>query len=274
MSTNEELVELVRAGHVEALGVLWDQIERLAGFYAFQYSRRLADRTDAVELQQDLLYGCGWPALCAAVETYKPEKSKFSTWFSLYFKQEVYRFLGWQNRAGGDGKPVVIKPDAMGHAARSLDAPVDEFDEDSAALMDFVPDERAQDAYEAVETDVYQAQLRAALDAALDTLDRSASDVLRQRYLEGRTLKEIADSRGVTAGAIQLKERKAILRIRQSPARRRLERFLDDETSFYSGTGRQAFERSGSSQPERLAIRRDEMRQRMIERMSVNAETY
>lgn len=253
--SNEELVLLIQQGDAGRLPELWAQIEGLARHFANRYAKALTRGgidTNAAELFDDLFYGCGWPALAAAVETFDGAAGAvFSTWYGYYFKQEVYALRGWRWR---DGETVQL--DAAAHAT-SLNVPIGD-DGDGAELQDLVPDPHSADGYKDAERRIFNDQLHAALLACLDTLPAEQREAITGTYFDGLTLRKLGECDGSTAAQIRQRQVNGLQRIRRSNAcRKRLEPFSAPNAAVYSAGlcgGLQAFKTDGVRSTEQAAI--------------------
>ena len=245
--SNEELVAVIQAGAPERMGELWQQVERLVSWKASRVMTALNGR-GGVEF--DDLYQSGYPAMVAAVDSYKPEHGLFSTWFMLHLKTAFAEATGYRsNRQQRD--PI--------HNAVSLDTPLTD-DADSSDLMDIVADPAGAGRMEAVEEAIYRQQLHDALEAALEAIPEECSTVLRQRYYEERTLSDLAEVQGVSMEIVRKKERDALRRLRNPKTACRLRPFYDFD--FYCGTGLGAFRHTGMSIQERYLLIEEERKER------------
>jgi DNA-directed RNA polymerase specialized sigma subunit len=114
------LVAAIQAGERDRLPALWDEVERLIKWW----SNRLIVNIPGADFND--LYQCGYIALAAAVNTYKPvENASFAHWLAFYFKNEVAAFMGFRNK------------DPLRYA-ESLDAPLAE--DSKTTLADTIPD--------------------------------------------------------------------------------------------------------------------------------------
>ena len=244
--SNEELVAAIQAGE-DRMGELWDQIEKLVMWKAHRVMTAL-DGRGGVEF--DDLYQSGYPALVAAVDSYKPECGAFSTWLGYHLKTAFADATGYRSKKQQQD-PI--------HRATSLDTPLtDETDSDD--LMAITPDPAGMNGLEAAEEAIYRQQLHDALEAALDAIPEDCGEILRQRYYEGRTLADLAEVHGVTPERVRKKEYEAIRHLRRPKAACHLRPFYDFD--FYCGTGLGAFQHTGMSIQERYLVIEEERRER------------
>ncbi len=244
--SNEELVAAIQAGE-DRMGELWDQIEKLVMWKAHRVMTAL-DGRGGVEF--DDLYQSGYPALVAAVDSYKPECGAFSTWLGYHLKTAFADATGYRSKKQQQD-PI--------HRATSLDTPLaDETDSDD--LMAIIADPAGMKGLEAAEEAIYRQQLHDALEAALDAIPEDCGEILRQRYYEGRTLADLAEVHGVTPERVRKKEYEAIRHLRRPKAACHLRPFYDFD--FYCGTGLSAFQHTGMSIQERYLVIEEERRER------------
>lgn len=244
--SNEELVAAIQAGE-DRMGELWMQVEKLVMWKAHRIMAVL-DGRGGVEF--DDLYQSGYPALVAAVDSYKPECGAFSTWFMLHLKTAFAEATGYRTRRG--------RNDPLNNSL-SLDTPLtDETDSDD--LMAIIADPAGMKGIETAEEAIYHQQLHDALEAALDTIPDQYSEVLRQRHYDGLSLAEIGESRGVSAEYVRRLEYKAIRYMHRPSIACHLRPFCDFD--FYCGTGLSAFQHTGMSIQERYLVIEEERREK------------
>ena len=109
--SNEELVAAIQAGE-DRMGELWIQVEGLVKWTA-KHRIAILEGRGGVEFED--LYQSGYPALVAAVYSYKPDKGAFSTWFMFYLRTAFAEATGHRT--------AKQKLDPL-NAALSLDTPL------------------------------------------------------------------------------------------------------------------------------------------------------
>lgn len=244
--SNEELVAAIQGGE-DRMVELWEQVADLVKWKANRVISALEGR-GGVDFED--LYQSGYPAMVAAVGSYKPECGAFSTWFVYHLKTAFAEATGYRS-AKQQRDPI--------HRATSLDIPLTD-EAGSSTLMDLVPDPCGLATLEAAEHRLYLRQLHEAMEAALAQLPEKYRDTLRQRYYEGRTLAELAQVQGLSAGRIHEMERKALRLLRHPATASHLRPFYDFD--FYCGTGLGAFRHTGMSIQERYLIIEEERKER------------
>ena len=237
--TNEELVAKIQAGAVDGMGQLWEQIEKMVKWKANRVMTALAGR-GGVEF--DDLYQSGYPAMVAAVDSYSPEKGKFSAWLMLHLKTAFAELTGYRTQTG--------KNDPLNNAV-SLDLPLSD-DGDSAVFGDLIPDKQAADTLAAVEERAFLEQLKATMDDVLLGIPERERDVLRLRYWDNMTLEAAGERQGISRNQVRQLESKAIRTLRRPENKKRLLPFYD--FNVYSGASLGAYRASGMSVQERYLL--------------------
>lgn len=245
--TNEELVAKIQAGERDRLPQLWSQVERFvakrANHIMTMYAVGYMANSGGVEF--DDLYNSGYLALVAAVDTYQPEKGmKFISWFAFFVKTAFGNAGGWTSQ----------KNDALRRAV-SLDAPIDGED-DSDPISQIVEDTGAAQDIQAVEDKIFQEQLHAALERAMQQLTVEETEAIKGKYFEGRELSKI-EKNAVLRGMAKLK---------RPTGHRELLPYIEGRTPFYLRVGVQAFQRDGESSVERIVFLRDRLRMQILGR--------
>lgn len=235
---NEELVLRIQSGE-DLYAELWERVRRFVRKQAKAYIRYFPD--SIIDLD-DLVQG-GYLALVDAVGAYDPAGGTFLSLLMFYLKRV------WREMYGLRGRREVLDN------AVSLDEPID--DDGDATRLDLLPDDRAEQAFVDVEDDVYRDQLRAALEKALDAAPHG--DVVRRRYFQGQTGKEIASELGVSVSRVGQCESECKRYLRHGPYTRELQQFLDANTNFYMQVGPDSFNRTHTSAVETLVLRREDL---------------
>lgn len=239
-----ELVSLIQQGDTSRMEELWLAVEKFVRFYAAKYvvlwNLRVEDLDD--------LYQSGYFALLKSVELWEPDKGSFLTYLACSLRTAF--------ADAAKGRSCRRRNDPLNYAA-SLDAPLDSDDPDGSTLADIVQDPRDQIAE--AEDRIYNEELHAALETALSGLPERQRAVLRALYFQNLTFKQSAAVMGVSTGVIGQLQRDGLIRIRQSAAKRKLERFLDNETNFYQHVSVDKFNQTHESAVEKIVLRRDRL---------------
>ncbi len=289
--TNEELVFRICSGEdpAESMNQLYDQIKPLIQFFA---RKCLGCGVDLEDLEQE-----GFLGLYDAVSGYDPGKGvKFATYARRWIFQKMVRYIqdngcalripvhaqellrkygrfcGTFKKNYGiepSGAAVAaflgvsleqveqIKENAVKTALVSLDAPAVGLDGDEKATLGDM-----QAAGGNLEDDVLERvqrqELRRVLWECVDGLPGDLPEVIRRRYQDGETLKQIGAATGVTIEAVRQQEAKSLRELRQPSCTKRLLPFLPEEEEIYSaalkGGGAGRFQRTWTSSTERVAL--------------------
>ena len=239
--TNEELALMVQAGEQDQLPALWDQVQRLcykiAGRY---YELTLGNIAVSVEdLRQE-----SYLAMVEAVRRFKPEMGSFNSILDLCVRRRCRVALGQKLSRNGRVK-------YEHYDKRSLDEPG--MGEDTRPLKDKLVDDSLPGPTDAMELDELQRDVR----EAVDKLPRVEGEIVRDHYLEGVPIREIAEERGVTVGRIQQRKLEALERLRSD---QRMKEYA--EINFHQHKGVRGFKSSGSSVVEDLVLRIEAARER------------
>ena len=285
--TNEQLVTLIRAGENEAdtMLKLWQQNQGYIGKIAMSYQAY----EDIEDLKQQ-----GYIGLCHAVNSYRPDEGVlFMSYAAFWIRQSMQRYIEdcgsvvripanmrqsmrkykkmvslFQSQFGRKPtdreaclyldvsynrleelkKGVVL--DNMG----SLDIPIGE--EQDCSLYDVIP---GSEGIESTVLDkVQQEELKALIWPLVDALPGKAPEVIRARFLDGKTLKETGQQIGTNIEAARQWQEKGFRELRKPAVRKKLIPFVREDERIYSrglvGNGVGAFNRTWTSSTERAAI--------------------
>ncbi len=283
--TNEQLVARIRAGEnvSENMPQLWQQVKAFIHILAKRY-QGMADLED---LEQE-----GYLALYPAIDGYDPDKGAlFLTYAEYHISQAMRRYvlmnkgsLRLSFRAHGlamkykkfcnafllqhgqepsdrdaaqhMGLSVTqireIRQNAVLDNVGSLDAELP--DSEDITVGDTVPSGEDMEGDAADRLD--QEHLRTAIWSMVDSLPDRQPDVIRMKYRQGMTLKEIGEVHGLSIETIRKAERKGMQALRQSHKVRQLKAFLSEfaEAQAYKGNGVNQFNRTWTSSTERVAL--------------------
>ncbi len=295
--TNEQLVARIRAGENvgENMSQLYEQVKRFIHAVAWRYR----DSGMVEDLEQE-----GFLALYDAVDGYDEAQGvRFLTYAEYWIRQRISRYL--QANGSSLRLPVhcrekllrykrlcssfqlehgrepsereiarlmgltleqirEIKGNACMARVGSLDAPMKGLEEDGVTVGDVVA---SGDNLEGAALDrVQSAQLCAALWECVDSLPGQQPAVIRQRYQDGMSLREIGEAQGTTAEAVRQIHAKALRELRASRFSKRLRPFLPEAEQIYSmglrGNGVGKFHRTWTSSTEKAALWLDEQEER------------
>lgn len=211
--SNEELVELIKNGDNGALPLLWEQVRRFIKQRAMIYYNRFGDNKHGIEV--DDLIQQGYFAVLEAVKYYSPEKGyAFTTYLTKTLKKAFRTAAGIRTK----------KRDMLDYAL-SLDEPVGGEDED-ITLLDLVADITPGNTPDDYIENVYNQELRHALDKALEVVSEKQREIVYLHYYFGLSLRQIAEATNTSFENVSEKEYNAFLRIRRSRQGRILRHFL------------------------------------------------
>lgn len=284
--TNEELVIKIKAGAdtAENMLALWEQNKR----FIYSIAKRYKGLAEMDDLEQE-----GYLALYDAVDGYDPELGyKFLSYAEHWIKQRIMRYImnngtvripvhegeklreykklvnAYRIHLGrkpsrheiahnmGISYNVVIELEKADQMAKlgSLDSYLSE-DDDSETVGDMVADDVD------IETDVLEKvqreQLKEVLWSMVDALPEQQAEVIRQRFQEEKSLRNIGEKIGVTPDRVRSIEANALRGLRRSRNTRVLKSFLLDERTYsmgLNGTSVECFNRTWTSSTERAAI--------------------
>lgn len=244
---NAALAALAATGNAFALGQLWEINRGLLRslfwrWYPANKALAAAGGMTVEDFEQE-----GYFAVQYAAQTYRPEKGSFSTWLAQAMQRQIGLALTNGHRrtvTGQDGKAVTIAADPL-NSCKSLDVPVDAEDESAATLGDLQPDPAAAGDMQDAEERIYQEELHNALEEALGKLADREERVVRARFYEQKTLKEVAAAEDASIERMRRITAKAFRDLRNNTS---LRRWHEDiiSTHAWHGTGFTAWARGGS----------------------------
>ena len=286
--TNEQLVLRIRAGEnvAENMLALWQQCRVIIVELARKYSA-VAEQED---LEQEAYF-----AISKAVDSYDHEKgASFLTWARFWIRQQMVRYIqnhGTVRLPVHSGERIrkyrELQSAFLMHIGRlpdtreycyylgcseevlqgvqkaeqmrkigSLDIPLPGIEDGDISVGDSVADQTDQ--YRDVLDDMERQQLKAVLWPMVDTLPGNEPEIIRKRYQEGLTFKEIGKDLGLSMEAVRQWERKGLGELRKPSRSRILREFLDDERIYNSalhGNGVSSFSNTWTSSTERVALK-------------------
>lgn len=244
---NAALAALAATGNTFALGQLWEINKGLLRSLFWRWYPSHKAMADAHGLTADDFEQEGYFAVQYAAQTYQPEAGSFSNWLGQAMQRQINQALTGGHRRNvtdADGKQHTVSADPLNHCA-SLDVPLDDEDGGAATLGDLQPDPAAAGELLDVEERLYQEQLHAALEEALYKLTEREEMVIRGRFYEQKTLKEIAADAGTSLERVRQITSSAFRHLRGNT---RLRRWHDEIITSHAwhGTGFTVWEASGS----------------------------
>ena len=235
---NEELARRIQAGERELLPDLWEGVRGFVYKEAVRWCQAWQSRRPGLEVD-DLAQRC-FIEMCEMLEQYDPDKGAFITWLKYPLLTAFCVEVGCRT-------PAQLKRPENG--AVSLNTPVGGEDED-LTLEGTLEDPGASLALDAVLDGVYQAQAAQIVGRAVDALSPRQQFVIRRRYYEQKSQREIAEEIGVSGAQIHQDESAALRQLRRDQSLWALRDY-----NPYKGTGLNAWRQTGSSAQERRLLR-------------------
>lgn len=247
--SNEEMVAAIQAGQTELIPQLWENVENLIAWRAnsFLAANSATDLCRGVEIGD--LVNSGFFAVLAAVKTYNPTQSKFSSWLLQYLRNAFAEAAGCRTEKQ-KSEPL--------RYAMSIDAPIEDAEGDT--LGDLQADPAATIPFADVDDAIYIHQLHQVLEQVVSDLPKVQAEVIRRHYWDQQTLEEIADVIGKSTERIRQLEKNAIRTMRMPPHSNRLEDFVEQRTPYYLHVGPQKFQHTHTSATERIVLLRERLR--------------
>lgn len=284
--TNEQLVIQLKAGihTAEYMKQLWEQNRGMIGKIACKYK----GYEDLEDLKQQ-----GFLGLYDAVEGYNPDQgTSFITYATFWIQQSIQRYIDdccgvvripvhakekisqykkvanqfqkWYGREATDKEMSLLlqislkqleqlKKDIQMGQIQSLDSFVLQED-DGITIADLVS--AADDVEETVIDRVQKEQLKEVLWEIVDDLGEDQASVIRARYQEKRTLKDIAEKNKCAIEWVRQIEKKAMKRLRIPSRTNKLKPFYDGVIfdQALKGNGVARFNATWTSSTERVAL--------------------
>lgn len=283
--TNEQLAACIKAGEVDRMGELYSQVRRFIHGIAWKY-RTAAELED---LKQE-----GFLALYDAVRGYEPEAgNSFLGYAAYWIEARIWQFIqknsslrvpsGRQEKAGqltrfreefekeNGRKPTEWetccflritleeyqereKTAFLGHCM-SLDAPIIDQEGEGLTLADTVA--ASGNLEEDTVERMHAQELKETLWGMVDGLEGKQPAIIRARYQEGKTLREIAEAQGIQVEAVRQQQDKGLRTLRRPKNLNRLRILWEDDKIYQmalKGNGAKRFRETWTSSTERAAL--------------------
>lgn len=253
---NEELVFQIQRGQTGLYPQLWENVEK---FVIMMAKKRYILTNGCGGVEVDDLVQCGFLALVTAVKYYDPSTGyKFITFLDTCLLNEF-------NTAAGI-RTEKQRKDPI-HKAKSLDEPLTD-DADGDSLIDMIedPSHFEDDVIESMWLD----DLRETLRKAIAEIPEEQGKVIRLKYKEGLSGKEISKEMGIEENIVRQNESKGLRELRNNKLKNGLARFLEDSTPYYRKVGVQTFNTTRTSAVEFLAIRREKITKQYLQGIPVD----
>ena len=227
--TNEELVELVRAGDRDKMLDLWEQNQGIIRIMAQRVLTRI-EANGPARVEFDDLIQSAYLALELSVRRFEPEQGfAFTTYFSKALNSSMWRTAGFHRHDAAD-------------VADSLDAPVG--DEDGEiSLSDTIAD--PEDRINQLVDNLGNQELRGVIEEVLSSLEKTRADVIRMHFFHDMTDEEISAQTGIMPPLIkQWLSRNSLRRelkgLYSEKYRSIIEQYIELRTDYYAtGSSRQ-----------------------------------
>ncbi len=237
--SNEKLVLAIQAGDQDRVPELWEQVKRYCFMLINKY-KALAEMNVAVsleDLEQEAYLG-----MIAAIRRFDPARASFIAILKLCVSDHCREALGIRSK----------RPKLEHFVKQSLDAPLPGQEVNGLTLLERVEDITLPGMTDALEQDDMKRELR----EAISRLPYGWDEFMRQHFLEGKPLHDIARDQGVAKQGIYQKKKKAIEKLKRDPSLR-----MYADLNYFKPKGVSAFHRTGSSTTEDLVIRLEENRE-------------
>ena len=248
--SNEELVAAIQAGQAELMPQLWENVEKLIAWRANRFLSAISATGLCHGVEIGDLINSSYFAVLAAIKTYEPSQSKFSSWLLQYLQTAFAEASGYRTEKQ--------RSDPLRYAW-SLDTPLD--DEDGDAIGDLYADSAATIPFENVDEAMYRNQLHQVLDESITQLPAVQAEILRRHYWDQQTLEDIGAEIGKSTERVRQLEGRAIRMLQTQPFRESLDTFLERQTSYYLRVGPQEFQRTHTSATEKIVLLRERIRE-------------
>ena len=221
--TNEELVELVRAGDRDKMLDLWEQNQGIIRIMAQRVLTQISANGPA-RVEFDDLIQSAYLALELSVRRFEPEKGfAFTTYFSKALNSSMWRTAGFHRHDAAD-------------VAESLDAPVG--DEDGEiSLSDTIAD--PEDRINQLVDNLGNQELRGVIEEVLSGLEKTRADVIRMHFFYDMSYEEISEKTGVMLPLIKkwlspYSLRRDLKGLHSRKYQSIIEQYIDSRTDYYA----------------------------------------
>lgn len=250
--TNEEMAIRIKAGESDLIEALWEQNKRLIHWKANGLFIKYRERCIKAGVEYDDIMQVAFLALCNAIRDFDPSTGyKLMTYLNFPLRNGFSTLIGIRNRGRNPLNDYV-----------SLNIVIGE--EGTTELVELQLDPESETPFEAVLEDLYNIELRNALENSLSKLPPKQAIAIRGRYFDGKTQKDIAAETGITHQNVHNLQRDGFTRLRRD---RKLKEYCDDILSNYAykRTGYNSFRNNMASSVEMAVIKADEARRRFFE---------
>lgn len=271
---NEELVQKIQAGRTDLLPELWAGCQRFVQQQAYKWARAWApnDSPGTVKDLADNLYQEGYLAVVSASKRYKADRGAlFLTFLGFYLKKHFMHttaeFFGWNYSAFTEELKALKKARNAGIEKRNLlnvdslnRQILNEGSDDAIEQLDTIAD--PEDHITELTDRMFIESLHNELEHLLNQLDPDKSEAIRLVYYKNKTYGQVAQIQNITPDAVRWRISTGLRDLRRINMReKRLEAYIDMNTSFYRHVGVKAFQNTSTSSVELIFLRREELRE-------------
>lgn len=196
--SNEELALKVQAGDISASEVLWDQVRPMCYMFVKRFMS-IAIFNRAVDM--DDLMQCAYISLIRAAKVFNPDKGAFGTILEYYVRQECQALLGLRGRKREEH-----------YVSISLDSPIATEEDMELTVYDLVEDDSLPGMADGLEENDFHREVWEAVGA----LPSEQAIVIRECYLQGNSLEEVAKRHGFTRAMAKSIKNKAFKILRNN----------------------------------------------------------
>ncbi len=245
---NAALAEKVAQGDRQALGQLWLQNQGFIHKYICKWYSGNKEHAAMCGLTIEDLEQESYFAVLYAAETYAKEKGAFTTWLAQAMRRQIMLAMCGGHRrniTGEDGKRHTVAVDML-NSCTSLDCTISNADGKESTVGELQEDPAGLEALTAVEDRVFNKELAAALQEAIEKLPELEAEAIKQRYClkqEKTHAKQKKATQDKTASA----ERRALRKLQLNPVLRKWREEIIGHHSIF-GTGFQSWAHGGAVQ--------------------------
>jgi RNA polymerase sigma factor (sigma-70 family) len=243
---NEELAVRIQNGERCLIADLWQQNIGLLTIKAFRLYDSYRERCASSGVELDDIVQVCYFALCDAVQAFQVDgEYKFTAYIKYPLLKHFRALVGIRSS----------KRDPLNQSA-SLNETIGE--DETAERIDFIADPESNEPFETAVDDLFQSELRDALEAAISKLPNNRATVVRGRYFENKTQGDIAAELGVSNARVGQFEHDGLRKLRRE---RSLQSFHDEILSnlAYKRTGFAVFRDTWESSVEHAVLTCEEI---------------
>lgn len=250
--TNEELAAAVKAGREDLITELWAQCVKFIRLQASRWAQAWKGKRH--DFDYDDFVQAGYFALLEAVEKWEPGRGlSFIGFLDLCLKTAFAEVAGCRT-------PAQMKDLIYTSARFESPIPGNQNTDKERTLADTIGGEC--EALEALEDADYREYIAKAVRECLATLPERQRQAIESHFLQGMNYAAIAANFGVSLSRAQQLAQHGMRQIRRSQDGEKLRRLYFGHRNLYQSTGFGSWKATGTSQPEREAMKLDTMRHR------------